>query len=71
VPGARIFGGDPDRGRVKVDADVEKVGLHLSTDACRLGYVIVFEECDWGFEESYAADAEAKNGCRVRFIRSF
>jgi hypothetical protein len=71
VPGARIFGGDPDRGRVKVDADVEKVGLHLSTDACRLGYVIVFEECDWGFEESYAVDAEAKNGCRVRFIRSF
>lgn len=71
VSGARIFGGDPARGRSKVDDDVEKVGLHLSTGACRLGYVIVFEECDWGFEESYAAGAEAKNGCRVRFIRSF
>lgn len=70
VLGARIFGGDPARGREKVDADVEKVGLHLSTSACRLGYVIVFEECDWGFEESYAAEAEAKYGSRVRFIRS-
>lgn len=69
VPGARIFGGDPTRGRDKVDADVAKVGLHLSTSACRLGYVIVFEECDWGFEESYAAEAVAKYGCRVRFIR--
>ena len=69
VPGARIFGGDPARGREKVDADVAKVGLHLSTSACRLGYVIVFEECDWGFEESYAAEAAAKHGCRVRFIR--
>jgi len=71
VPGARIFGGDPTGGRGKVDGDVEKVGLHLSTGACRLGYVIVFEECDWGFEESYAADAEVKNGCRVRFIRGY
>lgn len=71
VSGARIFGGDPAGGRGKVHDDVQKVGLHLSTGACRFGYVIVFEECDWGFEESYAADAEAKNGCRVRFIRSF
>ena len=71
VSGARIFGGDPAGGCGKVDDDVQKVGLHLSTGACRFGYVIVFEECDWGFEESYAAEAEAKNGCRVRFIRSF
>jgi len=72
VPGARIFSGDPAGSRGKVSADVEKVGLHLSTGACRLGYVVVFEECDWGFEETLAADAEANHhGCRVRFIRSF
>lgn len=71
VPGARVFGGDPVKGREKVAADVEKIGRHLSTGACRVGYVIVFEECDWGFEESFAADAEANHhGCRVRLIRS-
>ena len=31
---------------------MEKVGVNLSSGACRLGYVIVFEECDWGFEEA-------------------
>lgn len=71
VPGARIFGGDPARGREKVEADVEKIGRHLATGACRLGYVIVFEECDWGFEEKFAAEAEARNGARLRFIRSY
>jgi len=70
VPGARVFGGDPVKGRTKVEADVAKLDLHLSTGACRLGYVIVFEECDWGFEETFAADAEAQHGCRVRLIRS-
>jgi hypothetical protein len=70
VPGARIFGGDPVKGREKVDADVEKIGLHLASGACRFGYVIVFEECDWQFDRMFAADAEGRNGCRVRFIRS-
>ena len=69
VPGARVFGGDPARGRETVEVDAEKVGLHLSAGACRLGYVIIFEECDWGFEKSYAAEVEATHGCRVRFIR--
>jgi hypothetical protein len=72
VPGARIFNKDPDGGgRGKVDDDVKKVSRNLSSGACRLGYVIVFEECDWGFDESYAAVVEANSGCRVRFIRSF
>jgi hypothetical protein len=32
--------------------------------------VIVFEECDYGFEEAFAAEAEANHhGCRVRFIK--
>lgn len=71
VPGARVFGGDPAKGRRKVEDDVEKIGLHLASGACRVGYVIVFEECDWGFAETAAADAEVNHhGCRVRFIRS-
>lgn len=70
VPGARVFGGDPVKGRNKVEADVEKIGVHLASGACRVGYVIVFEECDWEFAETFAADAETTHGCRVRFIRS-
>jgi hypothetical protein len=66
----RVFGGDPVKGRKKVERDVEKLGLHLDTGACRLGYVIVFEECDWEFEKTFAADAEAR-GCRVRFVRAY
>jgi hypothetical protein len=69
VPGARKFGA-PVKGKRKVEGDVAKVGLHLAAGACRVGYVIVFEECDHGFEKSFAADAEANHhGCRVRFIR--
>jgi hypothetical protein len=71
VPGARVFGGDPAKGRKKVEDDVEKIGRHLAGGACRVGYVIVFEECDWKFAGEFAADAEAANGCRVRFIRSY
>jgi hypothetical protein len=71
VPGAQVFGGDPVKGREKVETDVEKVGANLTSGACRLGYVVIFEECDWGFEETFAADAETQHhGCRVRFIRS-
>jgi hypothetical protein len=66
-----VLFGDPAAGRKKVATDVEKIGLHLETGACRVGYVIVFEECDWGFEERFVSDAEANHhGCRVRFIRA-
>ncbi len=71
VPGARVFGGDPVKGRGKVEADAAKIGVHLASGACRVGYVIVFEECNWGFAQEFAADAETHHhGCRVRFIRS-
>jgi hypothetical protein len=69
-PRARV-NGDPVKGRAKVEADVEQVGRHLAGGACRAGYVIVFEECDWGFPESFAADAEAATGCKVRFVRGY
>jgi len=71
LPKAQVFGGDPVRGRESVEADVAKVARHLETGACRLGYVIVFEECDWGFADAFAADAEASSRCRVRFIRGY
>jgi hypothetical protein len=71
LPKAQIFGGDPVRGREKVEQDVEKIGVNLASGACRLGYVVVFEECDWGFERAFAANGEAHHhGCRVRFIRN-
>jgi hypothetical protein len=70
VPGAVLFG-DPAAGRKKVEADVEKIAVHLETGACRLGYVIVFEECDWGFERIFASQAEQQSGCRVRFVRGY
>ena len=70
-PKARIFNRDPIGGQEKVAADVEKIDRHLAAQACQLGYVIVFEECDYGFESDFAAQAEAKHGCRVRFIRGW
>jgi len=71
LPGARVFGGDPTRGQAKVEDDVQKIARHLAGGACRVGYVIVFEECNWEFAETFAADAEATHGCRVRFIRGY
>jgi hypothetical protein len=53
-----------------VERDVVKVGPQLETSAWRVGYVIDFEDADSGFEESFAANAEANHhGCRVRFMR--
>jgi hypothetical protein len=69
-PGAQLFGA-PRKGLAKVQKDVEKTGRYLAGEACRVGYVIVFEECDYGFESAFVADAEANNGCRVRFIRGY
>lgn len=69
-PRARASG-DPAKGRARVEVDVEHVGRQLAGGACRVGYVIVFEECDWGFPASFAPDAEAATGCRVRFVRGY
>ena len=70
-PKARVFNKDPIGGREKVAADVKKIAAHLQAGACASGYVIVFEECDYGFEERYATQVESESGCRVRFIRSW
>ena len=59
--------GNPEKGRKKVAGDIEKVGRYLESGACRRGYVVVFEECPYGF----APEVEAENGCRVRFIRGY
>lgn len=58
-------------GQKKVADDVDKIDRHLKARACRLGYVLVFEECDHGFEDTFVAKAEAEHGCRVRFIRTW
>jgi len=63
--------GAPAAGRRKVVADVEKIGLRLAAGACRVGYVVVFEDADSGFAQSFAENASTDHhGCRVRFIRS-
>lgn len=56
---------------MKVQKDVEKIGRYLERGACALGYMIVFEDCDWGFAQSFADEALTNSGCRVRFIRSY
>ena len=70
LPGVHPFGA-PAKGRDKVLVDVEKIARYLSGGACRTGYVIVFEECDWGFSPTFVSDAEASQGCRVRFVRGY
>ena len=49
----------------------KRTKLAAACGACRLGYVIVFEECDHEFSAGVATGAEAKNGARVRFIRGY
>ena len=58
-------------GQNKVKEDVAKVATNLGGGACRLGYVIVFAECDYGLGDTFVADTEASSGCRVRFIRGW
>lgn len=62
---------EPEKSRAKVGADVEKVAGYLAKSACEAGYVIVFEECDYGFPVDFAAEVEARTGCRVRFVRGY
>jgi hypothetical protein len=70
LPGVNPFG-EPGKRREKVEKDVAKIGRYLAGGACQIGYVIVFEECDWGFSPTFVSDAEATNGCRVRFVRGY
>jgi hypothetical protein len=60
--------GEPAKGIRKVEADVKKIGHYLEARACRRGYVIAFEECDYGFGHDFAANTEAESGCQVRFV---
>lgn len=68
VPRARRWG-DPAKGREKVRNDVAKIARYLAGGVCRAGYVIVFEECDWGFSPTFMSEAQAMHGRRVRFVR--
>lgn len=61
--------GSPSTARDKVAADVVKVGHYLETGLAWLGYVIVVEECDHGFEPTFAESALSDHGVRVRFLR--
>lgn len=70
MPGAHPWG-EPAKRRNKVRADVDKIARYLSRDVCQSGYVIVFEECDWGFSPTFALDAELSHGCKVRFLRGY
>lgn len=70
VPGAHPWNA-PAKGVAKVEKDVAKIARYLAGDVCRSGYVIVFEECDWGFPPTFVADAEANHGSRVRFVRAY
>jgi hypothetical protein len=63
--------GEPRDGREKVLRDIEKVGAYLRTGACRSGFVIVFADVDFGFDEEVLREAEVDTGCRVRFIRGY
>jgi len=63
--------GDPAKGREKVRKDVEKIGRYHDGGVCRVGYVIVFEECDCEFSPSFATDAELEHRCKVRFVRGY
>jgi hypothetical protein len=70
MPGAHPYGA-PTKGREAVQEDVEKIARYLRGDVTRAGYVIVFEECDWGFSPTFASDVEASHRCRVRFVRGY
>ena len=70
LPGVNPYG-EPGKRRTKVQKDVEKIGRYVERGACAVGYVIVFEECDWGFPPSFVEDALRDNACRVRFIRDY
>jgi hypothetical protein len=68
---ARVFNNDPAGGRLSVEQDVEKLGRQLESGACRAAYVVVFEDCDWGFAPPFAVEAELTTRCRVRFVHGY
>ena len=70
LEGARSYG-DPGKGLASVQADVDKIARYLNRyRACRVGYVVIFEECDWGLTPQVISEME-KTGCRVRVVRGY
>jgi hypothetical protein len=51
--------GEPAKTRAKVASDVEKVARYVEHGLCHRAYVIVFEECDFGFARDYQASVAA------------
>jgi hypothetical protein len=72
LPGAVSFG-KPKSWWRKVEDDVKKVEeRYVLRQVCRVGYVIVFEECDCEFPPNFRETMEQRNpGCRVRFVRGW
>ena len=70
IPGVQRYG-EPEKSRQKVSDDVQKIAIYLRSGVCRTGYVIVFEECNCRFPDTFVADAEGQYGCRVRFVRGY
>ncbi|MDP9271831.1 MAG: hypothetical protein M3P14_12835 [Chloroflexota bacterium] len=70
VPDATAYG-EPAKSRTKVEKDIDKIGRYLDGGVCRAGYAIVFEESESGFSPTFASEAEANTGCRVRIIRGY
>ena len=68
VPGSETYN-EPKRFQQKVAEDVRKINGYLANGVCRIGYAIVFEDRDSEFPSTFVTEAEAQQGCRVRFIR--
>lgn len=68
VPGGSTYN-EPKKFHQKVSDDVKKISGYLDKGVCRIGYVIVFEDCDSEFPSTFVPDAKSQHGCRVRFIR--
>jgi hypothetical protein len=69
LPGVHPYG-EPAKSQQKVRKDVEKIARYVRGGVCRIGYVIVFEDCDSKFEADFAK-AQHDRGCRVRFVRGY
>jgi len=55
----------------KVDADVAKVGEYLHAGLATRGYVLVVEECDHGFPDSYVTEQRDHTGVKVLLLQQW
>jgi hypothetical protein len=64
--------GNPEKTRAAVAADADKLVSCLDANICDRGYVVCFEQCDYGFPSAFSDDAEARHpGLRVRVLRAW